>query len=103
MPLRTPALEIERPGGKASLSSETVGAGVPATVNENEYAVPRRVGVVGVPVIVGATGAGVTVSSVLPLTAPSVALITVVPGATPCARPAELIVAAAGVAEPQET
>ena len=39
----------------------------------------------------------------LPLTAPSVALMLVVPMATPFASPAALIVAAAGVADAQVT
>ena len=42
-------------------------------------------------------------SVVLPLTAPSVALIVDVPMATPWASPAALIVAAAGVADAQVT
>src|SRR5262249_50680879 len=45
--------------------------------------------------VVMVSGPGVTVSPVLPLTAPSVAEIVVVPAATPVASPVELIVAAA--------
>ena len=47
--------------------------------------------------------AGVTVSTVEPLTPLSVALIVEVPGATPVARPAAVIVATGGVAEAQVT
>ena len=50
-------------------------------------------------VSVGNAAAGVTVSVVAPLTAPSVALITDVPALTPVASPPDVIVATPVVAE----
>ena len=69
----------------------------------NCWSVPTRiVGFAGVTAMLVRRRAA-TVSVVLPLTAPSVALIVDVPMATPWASPAALMVASAGVADAQVT
>jgi hypothetical protein len=83
------------PAGSAPLAIDHVYGGVPPlAARVAEYAVPATP--IGSAVVVTASppGAG-TVSVVLPLTAPSVAEIVVVPALTAVASPAALIVALA--------
>ncbi len=66
------------------------------------FASAATVGFAGVTAMLS-SAAAVTVNSVLPLTAPSVPLIVLVPALAACARPPALIVATAGLAEAQVT